>query len=67
MLIKNPAPKGFVSTATRDIYSENTGGDITTEKIVTSAKHIHNVFQEKGYYSAIKASTLFIKGNSNGE
>ena len=67
MLIKNPAPKGFISTASRDIYSDNTGQDITTEKINESAKQVHNIFQKKGYYSAIKESQLFTKGNSDGE
>jgi hypothetical protein len=65
MIIVNPAPKSFVSTAKKDICSDNSGPDVTTAQIVASARQVHKTFQERGYYDAIKASSLYAKGNAD--
>ena len=67
MLIINPAPKSFVSTAKRDIFSDNSGPgpEISTEQVVESANLVHKTFQERGYYDAIKNSPLYSKGDGD--
>jgi hypothetical protein len=61
MLTINPTPKGFTSTANRDIYSENSSTTVTTKQIIDSAKDVHHIFQENGYYQAIMESDMYIK------
>jgi hypothetical protein len=63
MLRINPTPKGFVSTADRDIYSDNNGSEITTER--RSARGVHAMFQEKGYYQSIMDSDMYAKGEND--
>jgi len=69
MLIVNPAPKNFVSTAKRDIFSDNSGPDqdVPAEQIIKSANFVHKTFQERGYYSTIKNSSLYTKGDADDE
>jgi hypothetical protein len=64
MLFFNPAPKGFKSSASKDVSSENTlTKALSTEEVITSAKEVHKIFQDKGYYKAIKDSDMYIKGD----
>ena len=67
MLIVNPAPKSFVSTAKKDIFSENSGPGlaVSTAQVIESAKLVHKTFQERGYYDAIKNSPLYSKGDED--
>lgn len=55
----NPLPPNFVSSAKREIASTNKGREITTEQILESGKEVHKMFQDRGYYTAIKNSPIF--------
>jgi hypothetical protein len=65
MITVNPAPKSFVSTAKKDICSDNSGPNVSTEQVVESARKIHKTFQERGYYDALKASPLYTEGSAD--
>jgi hypothetical protein len=62
MLFENPTPEGFVSTAKRDICSDNDGGDLATEKILAAVDHVDEFFEKQGHYKAIKNSRLYTDG-----
>jgi hypothetical protein len=64
MLFINPLPRGFKSSADKDIYSDNSRQKaLTTDGVVKSAKDVHRIFQDKGYYDAIKKSDMYTKGH----
>jgi hypothetical protein len=67
MLRINPAPESFRSTAKRDVFSDNSGAEITTERLLETAKAVHREFDNKGLYDAIKESNLYSRGNATHE
>ena len=66
-LLINPTPKSFVSTACRDIASDNSGKVLTTEQLLQGVEEVHSLFKKRGYYDVIKNSSLYTKGNDSND
>lgn len=58
----NPLPDGFKSAATREIFSENTCKDLTTDSILANMKKVEQFFDKCGYDQAITESQMYTKG-----
>ncbi|MDR1684965.1 MAG: hypothetical protein LBR82_00730 [Desulfovibrio sp.] len=62
MLKVIPTPKGFISTAKRDVYSDNQGptkGGLTTERLICAAKSVDEEFKKRKLYDALKKSDMY--------
>jgi hypothetical protein len=62
MLKVIPTPKGFTSTAGRDVYSDNHGPqnhDLTTENLLQAARSVDDAFKQRGLYDALKHSDMY--------
>jgi hypothetical protein len=66
MLRVIPAPRGFVSTASRDVYSDNHGpvdGELSTERLIQAASSVNEEFKTRKFYDALKKSEMYTGGD----
>jgi hypothetical protein len=62
MLKVIPTPKGFISTAGRDVYSDNHGPQqnaLATENLLQAARSVDDEFKKRGLYDALKHSDMY--------
>jgi hypothetical protein len=68
MLKVIPTPKGFISTAKRDVYSANHGPEkevLTTERLLQAAESVNEEFKKRGFYDALKRSEMYIERDAS--